>query len=95
MKKVIVAASALVALIAGCNRQDDHAVAKVNRAVITQTETALELRDLLWRNGETWNALEPAEQKTRRVAALNKLLNQRLIADFAQKQPDSPASTRR
>jgi len=95
MKPAHVAASALAALLAACGRQDGHAVAKVNGAPITQTEVAVELRNLLWRNGETWNALKKAEQAARRETALENLTDRRLLAEFTTRHPGDQRSVAR
>lgn len=87
MKPGCVAASALAALLAGCGDRDRDAVATVNGAPITRTEAAIELRHLLWRRGETWSALAKEEQEARREAALQNLMNRRLLAGFAARHP--------
>ncbi len=95
MNRTIVAACALAALLAGCDRKSKNAITKVNGAFVTQTETAVELRNLLWRSGEVWNELNADEQKARHETALENLINKRLITDFAAQHPDSPSSVRR
>lgn len=87
MRPAHVAASALAALLAACGRQDGHAVAKVNGAPITQTEVAIELRNLLWRSGETWDMLKTDAQAARRETALENLTDRRLLAEFTTRHP--------
>lgn len=95
MNRVIVAAFALVALFAGCDRQNERVVAKVDGEIVTQTEAAGELRNLLWRRGETWSELNTEEKKARRETAMGNLINNRLIANFAAQHPDNPPSLQR
>jgi hypothetical protein len=92
MKPASVAASALAALLAACGRQDGHAVARVNGAAVTQAEASIELRNLLWRRGEVWNALAKGEQHARREMALENLTDRHLLAGFAARHPGNQRS---
>lgn len=95
MKHTTVTACALAVLIAGCHRQNESAVAEVNGAIITEDEVSTELRNLLWRGGETWSALGVEKQKAMREKALENLINGRLITKFSSSHPSGSSSLRR
>ncbi len=88
-------AALLAALLAACGQRNEPAVATVNGAVITQTEAALELRNLLWRGGETWAGLDVEEQDARRKTAVASLVNRLLLAEFAARNTEIPGSRTR
>ena len=71
-------------------RNRSRSVAKIGGEWI-RTESAKEsLRNTLWRRGESWDELDTATEKSRREEALQKLIDDRLIAQFATEQKPSP-----
>lgn len=74
-------------LFAGCHeQQSEPPVARVDGIAIPQGTVREELRAVLWRRGETWDALDEATRKGHRQAAIDRCVEELLLRSFA-KQP--------
>src|SRR4051812_19393345 len=76
-----------VLILAGCGARE-IIVATVDAAAIPQGDVSIELRAMLWRRGEAWDALEEATRKLRREEALDRCVEQKLLAAVSKKSAE-------
>lgn len=84
MNAVRVAACALATFLTACGPPQAPRIATVNDEAVLQVEAVAELRAILWRTGESWDALPPAERSARQLQAVARLIDRRLLAQFAR-----------
>jgi hypothetical protein len=60
-----------------------YTAALINVQPVSKAELATELQKLLWRRGESWNALDKSTQTARRNEALETLIDEHLIRERA------------
>ncbi len=72
-----------------------ESVASVNRTLLSKTELGDAIRKLLWGRGETWGALNDGTKRARHSEALEALIDNHLIGQFAARnKTDSPSLPR-
>lgn len=70
-------------------------VAKVDHVDVRKSAIGIELRNLLWRRGESWKTLNQEGRRKHLDEALQKIIDDRLIAQFAaERQSVSPTLQR-
>jgi parvulin-like peptidyl-prolyl isomerase len=75
-------------LLAGCEpSQPPEGRLTVNNITISREEAAREIRDLLWRRSLPWESRDSAAKDKLRREAIDALVEERLLADFATKPP--------
>jgi hypothetical protein len=80
----------LVLVIAGCEWQrGERDVARVNDVAITKNDAVIELRAILWRRGESWNSLDETARGARRKEAVERCIEQHLVATLAARSSAS------
>jgi peptidyl-prolyl cis-trans isomerase C len=76
-------------------RSEGAIVATANGDAIRSKATSERVRSILWRRGESWDALSAAERKLLRDEAVDALIDDQLLAQFTAPQAQDAASIRR